>query len=77
MRGRPILTWCVPLCVPCHVAEHKIWQRCGLASANPDRATVVRRIALFYALQHVDDVAEALADLADGLASTSAMEIAA
>jgi hypothetical protein len=72
IRHKPIHRLAVPLCVPCHLAEHAIWARLGLDAAAPDRAVIVRRLAVFCHLQDFDDLAEECADLAEALDAEAA-----
>jgi len=69
VRGHPIHPFCAPLCVPCHISEHRIWARAGLNGRGLDPVVVVRRFAVFCGLQGLDDLADALSDLADDVAA--------
>jgi hypothetical protein len=71
VRGWPIHWLAVPLCVPCHVGEHRIWSRAGLEASEPDQVIVLRRLALFCHLQSLDDLAREIVEYAELLAGVA------
>lgn len=68
IRRVPIRELAVPLCVPCHVAEHRLWSRAGLDAAEPSPEIVLRRLALFCHLEAFDDLAAESVEYAESLA---------
>jgi len=65
--GVPIHAFAVPLCVGCHVAEHKIWSRTGLDAAEPSGSVVLRRYAVFCHLESFDELAAEIVELVESM----------
>ena len=62
----------VPLCVPCHLAEHDRWRGAGLHVEPASPSVQMRRVAIWLAVwghwldvDYVNALAEAVAELAE------------
>jgi hypothetical protein len=62
----------VPLCVPCHLAEHDLWRGAGLHVEPPSPSILLGRVAIWLAawghsldVDYVSGLAEVAADLAE------------